>query len=100
MAAENIFAANYSAKGVYQSAIDALRHCNLHRRAADYGTAVPGTGAVHHSKSFRGSGQTCRWKIGSTAQPAYGFPGTPTACYRLRRPEFIFGMSHIPHRLR
>src|SRR5712692_6757658 len=34
-----------------------------------------------------------RWNAGSTAQPAYGFPGTPPSAIVHAVPEFIWGMS-------
>jgi hypothetical protein len=33
------------------------------------------------------------WNAGSTAQPAYGFPGTPPSAIVHAVPEFIWGMS-------
>jgi hypothetical protein len=38
-----------------------------------------------------------RWNAGSTAQPTYGFPGTPPSAIVCAVPEFIWG---IPVELR
>ena len=34
-----------------------------------------------------------RWNAGSTAQPTYGFPGTPPSAIVYTLPEFIWGIS-------
>jgi len=34
-----------------------------------------------------------RWNAGNTAQPAYGFPGTPPSAIVYTVPEFIWEMS-------
>jgi len=34
-----------------------------------------------------------RWNAGSTAQPTYGFPGTPPSAIVYAVPQFIWGIS-------